>query len=394
VLQEIGLAKKAVVLCGSYRVPWESFILATFDRKDNLLGYRGDCPPILRLPMNGKLPIEHLYPLLEDARGCHSTDPRDKVFALFGLLNGCQDEGLDADYTKSSKVVFTETAEFLIKKFNTLDVLFAVEPRTSSLESLPSWAPDWSVIPSTRFVNKAIRTYQDAPMASVYFTWLEDQCIDVNTSKMERVRVLHTTGYQLGIVSSKTIDETKIQAHHNLASRLFDWLQTFSPEKPTWIQTLTSLVGFGPIDFSRHYGSLEIESHILMVRSIRNILQNWILECMFGFPFDGIHGCLFITPEGRIGLGPASTQIGDILCRLHNFSSLCLLRRDTKGYYSYVGHCLGGFRDNESVSYEKGEIPLILQPDLYSNRRHVLMSVQDRLLAELHIEPEKDFTVL
>jgi hypothetical protein len=426
VLQEIGLARKAVVLCGSYRVHWESFVLAAFDGRDNAWGYDGVCPPILRLPMNGQLPIKLFYRLLEDARSCRSTDPRDKVFALFGLLNNCQDEGLDADYTKTNKAVFTETAEFLINKYKTLDILFAVEPRTKFFGALPSWAPDWNVSLSVRFANEGVTTHHDALLIPADFTWLEDAPVNHETSGVARVRLLNTKGYRLGTVVSMTAEST-MYIHEGLPSdassplkygckpkewkrlKFKRWIKTLAPEKPICIQNIISLFQYNFVndnsidmlaqtwdDLNLWFTLIEGLDRFWSGKSARSTIRRWILESASGLSPNGTAFRLFITAGGHVGLGPASLQIGDVLCRLRNTSSPCFLRRDTNGYYIYVGHCLGGVWSKDIAEYENGKVPLILHPDLYHQGGYVdaLGPNHHRVLTMLNTEPEENFGIL
>jgi hypothetical protein len=72
-----------------------------------------------------------------------ATDPRDKVYALYGLLEDSTAAGFSADYKKLTELVYTDTAKFLIEQYILLDILGLVEPK-HSLSPLPSWVPDWS----------------------------------------------------------------------------------------------------------------------------------------------------------------------------------------------------------------------------------------------------------
>jgi len=95
------------------------------------------------------------------------SDPRNKIFALFGLLESCAEEGLEASYTKSTDEVYAEIAEFLIQQYNSLAMLAAggaKEISSSALQPLPFWVPDWSLqfdslspfftTPSTNYISE------------------------------------------------------------------------------------------------------------------------------------------------------------------------------------------------------------------------------------------------
>ncbi|KAH8807985.1 hypothetical protein F5884DRAFT_900283 [Xylogone sp. PMI_703] len=66
-------------------------------------------------------------PLLDLARGSEATDPRDKVFAVFGMINLAEQLGYVLDYTEAVKDTYRR-ATVLGRR----------------LHRLPSWVTDWS----------------------------------------------------------------------------------------------------------------------------------------------------------------------------------------------------------------------------------------------------------
>jgi hypothetical protein len=81
---------------------------------------------------------------LKLARPKSSTDKRDKVYGLYGILNQKQIPGLpEVDYSRTVQDVYTEIATAAIRVEKSLDVLYQVclQP---AIPGLPSWVPDWS----------------------------------------------------------------------------------------------------------------------------------------------------------------------------------------------------------------------------------------------------------
>jgi hypothetical protein len=76
-------------------------------------------------------------------RTSKATEQRDKVFALLPLLEDAKEEGLQADYAKSTETVFIETAAWLASHVGISFLSCAAQGGTSL--KLPSWVPDWSV---------------------------------------------------------------------------------------------------------------------------------------------------------------------------------------------------------------------------------------------------------
>lgn len=98
---------------------------------------------------------DELIDLLRLGRHYQSSGPKDKVFALLGLVVGAEIEGLVVDYSKSVADVYIWIARYLIQvpRWRAVDVLLEVnvkDPHGNGdsigpyTEELPSWVPDWS----------------------------------------------------------------------------------------------------------------------------------------------------------------------------------------------------------------------------------------------------------
>jgi len=89
-------------------------------------------------------PESRLSSILIQTRYQQVTNPRDRIFALQGIM---QEVGLQPpapDYSKPPSQVFRETTAYAIKEDNSLDVLNYAPHGSRSQMSLPSWVPDWS----------------------------------------------------------------------------------------------------------------------------------------------------------------------------------------------------------------------------------------------------------
>ncbi|KAM0279439.1 hypothetical protein ACHAQH_004599 [Verticillium albo-atrum] len=89
-----------------------------------------------------------LIHLLTECWTFNATDPRDRVFALVGLAEDGAHPLVAPDYNKTAEQVFVDAAKFLFMQEGGLrEVLYCCGvgwPR--NLSSLPSWAPDWTVV--------------------------------------------------------------------------------------------------------------------------------------------------------------------------------------------------------------------------------------------------------
>ena len=171
ILQELGVASSATVVCGNQSISWQ-YVSDTINYMQNtgswlvVFGSSGYTSSILaygRLASLQSIRNE----ISENGTVCSlnalctsmyfdATDPRDKVYALTGLCV-CNGHFIRPDYSKDLLDVYRETAlAFLFPqdaivnadsslKFHehpTMQCLNAAE-RTENPYALPSWVPDW-----------------------------------------------------------------------------------------------------------------------------------------------------------------------------------------------------------------------------------------------------------
>lgn len=77
---------------------------------------------------------------LTSTGACFATDPRDKVFALLGLLSKVARVQFEPDYNLTPTEVFTLTAAQLATGHNSLKLLSHVDAPPPN-DGRPSWAP-------------------------------------------------------------------------------------------------------------------------------------------------------------------------------------------------------------------------------------------------------------
>ncbi|KAK4445997.1 heterokaryon incompatibility protein-domain-containing protein [Podospora aff. communis PSN243] len=140
ILQELALAREAVVLYGEHDIKWD-FLRCQI--RDTLPSHTtASITRILALRRNSP----GLLPLLDAARDCRATDPRDKVFALYGMIEVAHRLGYVANYQESVEDTYIRTALDLIPEYGLLPVLArALSWPGSKMAGLPLWAPDWTI---------------------------------------------------------------------------------------------------------------------------------------------------------------------------------------------------------------------------------------------------------
>lgn len=122
-------------------------------RRVNVSGATGDplpelCGLILQIesPRRALSQGQYLSPLqtLVRFRSRHATDRRDKIFAFLGLLQH-PDFFLTPSYDMATHEVYTEVAKRIIKDTESLEILTSARPNKT--EELRTWVPDWSITP-------------------------------------------------------------------------------------------------------------------------------------------------------------------------------------------------------------------------------------------------------
>ncbi|KAM0331427.1 hypothetical protein ACHAQA_003100 [Verticillium albo-atrum] len=136
IIQEIAAARQAQVVFGPHICGWEQFHavarhlpavpwLKHFDRP--------------RFRDNDKL-----CDLLMDTAGNLAGDPRDRVFALLGLISGPAADGLEPDYNLDLRHVLVGITAYHLTKHPAFAWRIFSAASKRRLHGLPSWVPDWS----------------------------------------------------------------------------------------------------------------------------------------------------------------------------------------------------------------------------------------------------------
>ncbi|KAK2052889.1 hypothetical protein LY76DRAFT_687595 [Colletotrichum caudatum] len=196
VVQEVWSASsRAVLQCGQRTIKWKTFQKAmsyeeAWDDMGALMRERDDP----RLGSWGRLRRRYglanhlckmrlvdgrLSDLLWNTWDRDAQDPRDKVFAVLGLVRRREGRRLPRpDYGKSTRRVFCEAARDIVRAEESLDILLAAGggggPRAPCDGGrLPSWVPDWrreaNEARPALFVNRArlLTLYMTGSMTQV-----------------------------------------------------------------------------------------------------------------------------------------------------------------------------------------------------------------------------------
>ncbi|KAI0594077.1 heterokaryon incompatibility protein [Biscogniauxia sp. FL1348] len=105
VLQEIALAREPFLVCGNMSISWRDFVRRCSSSISKP-------PAVLMFNFETYTRPRQFLPLLDLARRCYASDPRDKVFALLGLAADAS-QSIESDYTHDVVHVYTKVAIYL-----------------------------------------------------------------------------------------------------------------------------------------------------------------------------------------------------------------------------------------------------------------------------------------
>jgi hypothetical protein len=155
VVQEICLAKEALVVCGDDSIDWNVFATSIL-----IINWESNNPAISFLSYDYALSLiklittlkltdtpMDLLDMLRQFRSLQATDPRDKVHAFLGLMP--DDDPVHQSIRPNYKIdiikCYTHAARTCMNLRQNVDLLVAERYPSAGLAStLPSWVPDWS----------------------------------------------------------------------------------------------------------------------------------------------------------------------------------------------------------------------------------------------------------
>ncbi|KAK1474537.1 hypothetical protein CABS01_15761 [Colletotrichum abscissum] len=158
VVQELLLSHNVVIRIGDVDFWIDPIGASYFSMKASSWKWEKTHAPWAQHLTQGQPMSKDLTELLLLTPKSHSTDPRDRVFGVFGILPKSGDHstrryyagtpllsenGLKADYSLSANQVFIGTFAYSLLVLKKLEVLYQACGLTGRARDYPSWAPDW-----------------------------------------------------------------------------------------------------------------------------------------------------------------------------------------------------------------------------------------------------------
>ncbi|KAM7212050.1 Heterokaryon incompatibility protein (HET) domain containing protein [Rhypophila decipiens] len=402
VIQEIVRGLDVEIYHGGHSMPWEAFALVVEKCmhprwRTALYGPRQQTSPaptralteaamgvdlmsLFRVEAEEKmLGAFHIGHLLAATAKSQATDPRDKVFALSGLLSNHHAllESL-LDYSKSATEVFLETAKTVLKQERDPYALFGFAGIgwESNLSDLPSWAQQ-EPLPVCR--RPSIRMHTDGtPCVVVRGTITDRVAKDVKAVGQSVMPEATATSFQFSrdrsdwYLQAKALLEEGQQTYPHTGQLL---------EEAFWRTIVADRSGLkrpAPAYFeacNRVYEKLsgvrvkaypDKPKEPLCIGDYPELRDIWptkldaeaeFYEFLHAIPRSAEHRKFIVGEHGFLGLAPPLTKVGDLICLLDGGPTPFILREHEDksgpftGCYYLVGECyVHGLRTGAGVN--------------------------------------------
>jgi hypothetical protein len=288
-----------------------------------------------------------IRPVLESARRCEVTDPRDKVYAFLGLV----DPGymIEPDYRQSNNLLnlFCYTCKRTILFEQSLDILSHAQENSRALnDGLPSWVPNWSSTRDRALLQTSNTNFRASGNHKAVVLFAKDSDGKPN-------RVLQT---QCLIIDSLAREDTLIPGDIDHPERARDeWislLNRHSTDMGACVEDMAEVFWRGDGDVlaseeeEENDSSGQVEAQNLRIRNHRKSLVD---ESVGG------NWNLFISPKGFIGLAHSRSWHTDKICILLGASVPFILRRE-EDHYLLIGEAyVNGLMNGEAIELIQNE---------------------------------------
>ncbi|KAH8751883.1 heterokaryon incompatibility protein-domain-containing protein [Hyaloscypha finlandica] len=325
---------------------------------------RHNSSPYKRLPVLTHVNLGRLF---------NCSEPRDRVYALLGLLDAKIRDRVYVDYKKPVEEVYTEFTKLIIESSRSLEVLVdAGLCRGSS--PCPTWVQDWNLRqPESKQPSPlSYRSYSACHSVRPLGTMIGDHC-ELAIRGVDVDSVLAT----VEVPGDDLLADCK---HHMTGAKgLYAWKKYFK-DYPTgcdplhaWIRTVCADMDGTDIkarrlspelvkayEIQHRFWESPEEDQRLIMRAQGNDIEEWsesllAIKNRFGLAviFASVNRTFFISRKGYMGMGPEIMEKEDMICVILGCNVPLVLRK-VRDHYLLVGECfVWGLMDGEAVRDKK-----------------------------------------
>ena len=380
VIQEVNLAKYALILCGKTQITWDQFLgglallswlraLSVYRLSDHnafaaslskifqLDGFVHWSPPpaawiSARLRSNGRYGMQLFY-LMDET--CNDTilkasNPRDRIYALLGLVDEDDQSQIPIDYASPVSAVFVSVTVFLLRRHGTKVLMYSglAHQNGNDTTVLPSWAIDWTCTRAraTGLLETPLRYFAGNPtgldvtdngrlillgavrtriVVCVPFFVFPDTINDLIQRIQELMQAQRLPSKDVPVLK-RLLWRTLLYGHYppSLSEEELDSLFEDYLENSTCTMFLRSIMPAPPGVVAPDPPVQEQEKEASNERPTAHQSS----PTFQGLLNNNKHArSIFVTENGSIGSGPVMTREGDVLCAVPGCEIPFLLRR-------------------------------------------------------------------
>lgn len=373
--------KTKTIQCGGSKIDWWSFIAAAkflshAIQRPDLKVYFPNTSALGTTSMHGLFNLDHLQRLigggkyqadllgtLANYRHYKATDPRDKVYALLGLVTEALTDILVCDYVLDLPTVYLKVAEHCVLHRGSLECLGYCNPSSRDLD-LPSWVPNWRD-PSVRHPFAYLSKHRPSICASdpaakrIYSSSADvtSQKRHLSFSKLQKPKLV-TEGFCIGKAVATGLPYYQDANRDSESDVIREWepenLQgVYEPTGETILEAFSRTI---VADVAKK-GPLRERGYSVdwsFWRSIKDYTQQPASpqrRVEWGSLLFATVGRSFVlSDKGYMCLAPGETRPGDEICLLLGGHVFYILRPVGESW-SFVGECyVHGFMDGEAMS--------------------------------------------
>ncbi|KAI8945012.1 heterokaryon incompatibility protein-domain-containing protein [Xylaria longipes] len=357
IFQEIQLAdpSRAVVQCGEQTVAWYPFRRALL----NLRYKRRQPLPQLQETLVSLMSLsryvvgQNFLALVRRARWRGCSDARDKVYGLLGVCSPALARKITPKYSQSVGSLYRDTFLVYLEHSRRLEMLEDCEFGVSAIDA-PSWVPDWSV------EQRLERMFAECSASGT-------SCAEAKYIAPGLLEVTGVTCGEVGEMKSPMAWESPQGPPYR---ELVEWVRSCQPQDAahkkyvtgeTLQEAYVTAICLGQtrerVPESRYPFAKEWKEILLPddlagsadVLGGAHIHVRTVIRHLKGMAF-------VTTSQGRVGLAPAATRLGDMTAVILGCSTPMILRPvNSNTGFQVIGACyIHGLMDAEALL---GQLP-------------------------------------
>ena len=291
-------------------------------------------------------------------RNAQCSDPRDRIYALRGLVSQSECiRNLAPDYTKSSMALYRDVILRYLSMAGDLNLLAHCESgrhlSSGDTSSIPTWIPDFSYATVTKAIYGARSSWMSTAHAAVSSQaemlktkglvlaevarteptvdseneWTVATALAIQRLCTSRIYGMYMNGQTMSEVLCRTLTTNRMAD---------EWATLPNPDAPDIVE-------------AKKYVNLLCDcsqnvSHARYPRSNQQILfLMWVSAALD-------HRKLFTATNGYIGLAPEFSRAGDNVCIILGCQTPLILRSDGRGTRKVIGQCyVHGVMEGEAL---------------------------------------------